>query len=72
MLSLPRGHLQAYRLDPDPGSRHMGERREIRRLQFLEENGVPVVGLREAAMLHIEKESATLLGTAPPRLCRRG
>jgi dipeptidase E len=33
---------------------------------------VPVVGLREAAMLRIEGGGATLLGTAPARLFRRG
>jgi dipeptidase E len=71
-LALVRFQVNPHYLDPDPGSRHMGETREMRLLQFLEENDVPVVGLREAAMLRIEGGGATLLGTAPARLFRRG
>lgn len=50
----------------------MGETREMRPLQFLAENDVPVVGLREAALLQIEEESATRLRTARPVLPRGG
>ena len=70
-LGLVRFQVNPHYLDPDPDSRHMGETREMRLLQFLEENDVPVVGLREAGMLQIEGESATLLGTASARLFRR-
>jgi dipeptidase E len=71
-LGLVRFQVNPHYLDPDPTSRHMGETREERLLQFLEENDVPVVGLREAAMLRVDGGSATLLGTAPARLFRRG
>ena len=71
-LDLVRFQVNPHYLDPDPNSRHMGETREERLLQFLEENDVPVVGLREPAMLRTEGGSATLLGTASARIFRRG
>ncbi len=71
-LGLVRFQVNPHYLDPDPTSRHMGETREERLLQFLEENDVPVVGLREAAMLRVEGGSATLIGTSSARVFRRG
>jgi hypothetical protein len=50
----------------------IGETREERRLQYLEENDVPVVGLRVPSMLRVEGGDVTLLGTAPARIFRRG
>jgi dipeptidase E len=70
-LGLVPFQVNPHYLDPDPTSRHMGETREERLLQFLEENDVPVVGLREPSMLRIEDGSATLLGNAPARVFRR-
>ena len=46
--------------DPDPDSKHMGETREERIVQFLEDNDTPVVGLREGAMLREENGTTTL------------
>jgi len=71
-LGLVRFQVNPHYLDPDPNSRHMGETREERLLQYLEENTVPVVGLREPSMLRIEGGGATLLGTASARIFRRG
>ena len=71
-LGLVRFQVNPHYVDPDPNSRHMGETREERLLQYLEENDVPVVGLREASMLRIEDSGATLLGTAPAHIFRRG
>jgi dipeptidase E len=71
-LGLVRFQVNPHYLDPDRNSRHMGETREERLLQFLEENDVPVVGLRKPSMLRIEGGGATLLGTAPARIFRRG
>jgi dipeptidase E len=50
----------------------MGETREERIIQFLEENETPVVGLREGAMIRVEQETAILKGTSGARIFRRG
>ena len=71
-LGLVPFQINPHYLDPEPGSKHMGETREERILQFLEENETPVVGLREGAMLQIAKGSCVLKGAAGARLFRRG
>ena len=58
--------------DPDPNSTHMGETQEERILQFLEENQIPVVGIREGAWLVCENGAVTLKGDAGARIFRRG
>ena len=57
---------------PGPGSTHMGETRETRIREFLEENDAPVVGLREGAILRVEGGSVLLKGVAGARVFRRG
>ena len=71
-LGLVPFQINPHYLDPDPASTHMGETREERLLQFLEENETPVVGLREGAMLRVEGESVLLQGIAGARIFRRG
>ena len=71
-LSLVSFQINPHYLDPDPSSRHMGETRETRLLQFLEENETPVVGLREGAMIRIEKGEMTLKGSTGARIFRKG
>ncbi len=58
--------------DPEPGSTHMGETREQRIREFLEENDVPVLGLREGAWLRRRDEALTLHGAAGALLFRPG
>jgi dipeptidase E len=70
-LGLVPFQINPHYLDPDPNSTHMGETREERLLQFLEENDTPVIGLREGAMLRIEAGSCELKGSAGARLFRR-
>ena len=70
-LHLVPFQINPHYLDPDPGSKHMGETREERIRQFLEENETPVVGLREGAMLLIENESILLKGSKGARIFRR-
>jgi dipeptidase E len=70
-LSLVPFNINPHYLDPVPGSTHMGETREERLLQFLEENDKIVVGLREGAMLRIEGASVHLFGSAGARIFRR-
>jgi dipeptidase E len=70
-LALVRFQINPHYVDPDPGSTHMGETREERILQFLEENDTPVLGLREGAIVRVESSVATLRGTAGARLFRK-
>ena len=64
--------INPHYLDPDPGSRHMGETREDRIREFHEDNDVPVVGLREGAWLRIEGTGGRVGGAASARVFRRG
>ena len=64
--------INPHYLDPDPASRHMGETREERLVQYLEENDVPVLGLREGAWIRVESRKAYLEGTTGARLFRPG
>jgi len=58
--------------DPDPGSTHMGETREQRLREFLEENDVPVLAMREGSWLRRRGGSLTLVGLTGAMLFRRG
>ena len=71
-LGLVSFQINPHYLDPDPNSKHMGETREERIIQFLEENDTPVVGLREGAILRIENGETILRGTTWARIFRRG
>ena len=71
-LELVSFQINPHYLDPDPDSKHMGETREERILQFLEENDTPVVGLREGAMLRIENGEIVLRGSTGARIFRKG
>jgi dipeptidase E len=70
-LNLVQFQINPHFLDPDPNSTHMGETREQRLLQFLEENDTTVVALREGAMIRIENGTATLKGTSGGRVFRK-
>lgn len=63
--------INPHYLDADPGSRHMGETREDRLREYLEENEAPVLGLREGAWLRREGAALRLEGRAGGRLFRR-
>lgn len=71
-LGLVSFQINPHYLDPDPNSKHMGETREERILQFLEENDTPVAGLREGAMLRIENGETILRGSTGARIFRKG
>ena len=71
-LGLVPFQINPHYVDPDPGSTHMGETREQRLREYLEENTVPVVGIREPAMLHLENAVVTLKGKARARIFKRG
>jgi len=63
--------INPHYLDPDPASAHQGETRPQRITEFLEENDVPVLGLREGSWLRVSGGTAVLGGTARARLFRR-
>jgi dipeptidase E len=63
--------INPHYLDPDPASTHQGETRPQRIREFLEENDVPVLGLREGSWLRVSGSTAVLGGTAGARLFRR-
>jgi dipeptidase E len=71
-LGLVPFQLNPHYVDADPASRHMGETREDRLREYLEENAPPVVGLREGAWLRREGPSLGLGGTSGAVLFRRG
>ena len=71
-LGLVSFQINPHYLDPDPNSKHMGETRDERILQFLEENDTPVIGLREGAMLRIENGETFLRGSTGARVFRKG
>jgi dipeptidase E len=71
-LGLVPFQINPHYFDPEPGSRHMGETREDRLREYLEENDRVVVGLREGSWIRAEGESARLEGANPARIFRRG
>lgn len=71
-LGLVPFQINPHFLDPEPGSTHMGETREERLVEYLEDNDRPVVGLREGAWLKVSKGSVLLDGTTGARVLRRG
>lgn len=70
-LGLVPFQINPHYLDPDPDSKHMGETREQRIREFLEENDTPVVGLREGSWIEVAEGEVRLGGIRPLRLFRR-
>lgn len=71
-LALVSFQINPHYVDAAPGSTHMGETREQRLREYLEENERPVIGLREGSWLRVEGTSCRLEGARPARLFRRG
>ena len=71
-LGLIPFQINPHYLDPDPSSKHKGETREERIDQFLEENDVPVLGMREGCWLRRTGEKLLLGGLTDARLFTRG
>ena len=63
--------INPHYIDPEPNSQHMGETREQRLMEFLEENETPVIGLREGAMLRMKDGKIELRGQKGARLFQR-
>jgi dipeptidase E len=71
-LGLVPFQINPHYQDADPSSTHMGETREQRLTEYLEENERPVIGLREGAWLRVRGDECRLEGTRGARLFRRG
>jgi len=71
-LGLVWFQINPHYLDADPNTTHMGETREQRLLQFLEEDSTPVAALREGAMLRVENGVTMLKGSSGARIFRQG
>ena len=71
-LHLVNFQISPHYLDPDPNSTHMGETQEERIGQYLEENQLPVVGLRESSSLRVLSGSVFLHGAGSARIFQRG
>ncbi len=71
-LQLIDFNINPHYLDPDPGSKHMGETRETRINEFHHFNNQLVLGLREGSWLNIQGEDITLKGTHHARLFEKG
>ena len=71
-LGLVPFQINPHYIDADPSSTHMGETREQRLREDLEENDVPVVAIREPAIIHVEADVIALEGNAGAKIFRRG
>ena len=61
-------NINPHYLDPDMNSKHMGETRETRILEFHKFNTQPVVGLREGSWLYVTDNSIKLKGELSARI----
>lgn len=71
-LNLIPFQINPHFIDADPNSTHKGETREQRLAEYLEDNTVPVAGLREGSWLKVGDESCELCGTTGMKFFQRG
>jgi len=55
-------------LDPNSTSKHMGETRETRIKEFLMQQSVPVIGIREGSWLQVKNDQIILKGEYSARI----
>ena len=71
-LGLVPFQINPHYLDAETASTHMGETREQRLIEFLEENDRVVVGLREGGWIRVAGSRGWLGGLRGARVFRRG
>lgn len=65
-------NINPHYLDPVPELKHNGETRETRIMEFLTQQNIPVVGLREGNYIRIKNGSIKIDGPLTTRIFRRG
>lgn len=70
-LALVPFQVNPHYIEPEAGSTHMGETREQRLIEFLEENETPVVAIREGSWIRGDGDQVSLGGRHLTRLFRR-
>lgn len=71
-MGLVNFNINPHYLDPDPTLKHNGETRETRILEFLTQNEIPVVGLREGSWLRVKGNNVQLKGSHQARIFEQG
>ncbi|MXV38527.1 dipeptidase PepE [Flavobacteriaceae bacterium Ap0902] len=61
-------NINPHYLDPNPASTHKGETRETRILEFLTQNDIPVLGIREGNWIRCIGKELTLEGENSTRI----
>lgn len=67
-MSLIPYNINPHYLDPNPELKHNGETRETRIKEFLTQNNIPVIGLREGNWIRRKGEKITVEGTEYTRI----
>lgn len=65
-------NLNPHYLDPNPDLMHNGETRETRIMEFLTQNDLKVVGLREGNWIRIINDTITVEGSELTRIFEKG
>lgn len=71
-MALVPFNINPHFLDPDPNSTHNGETRETRILEFLTQNQIPVIGLREGNWIKVKNGKITFEGKHSTRIFQAG
>lgn len=70
-LNLVPFNINPHYLDADENSKHKGETRETRIMEFHEVNETPVLGLREGSCVLVDGDKASLIGDFSARLFQK-
>ncbi|QCX53777.1 dipeptidase PepE [Elizabethkingia sp. JS20170427COW] len=65
-------NINPHYLDPTPGLKHNGETRETRIMEFLTQNNITVVGLREGNWIRRIGDKITVEGSQLTRIFKKG